>query len=126
MCGRAAALFTLSSPTAPRRRSRFPALGVVGGWVADQPIAIIDVGSNSGRVVVLQMDAAHHLQVLSGARVPLRLAASIDDAGNLSDDAIERTVAAVRDFQRIAQRAGSVRIVAVATSAVRDAANGDE
>jgi exopolyphosphatase/guanosine-5'-triphosphate,3'-diphosphate pyrophosphatase len=92
--------------------------------VADQPLAVIDVGSNSGRIVVLRLYGAH-IEILADARAPLRLAAELKH-GRLRSSAIERTIAAVRDFRSIAEGAGAARIVAVATSAVRESSNGEE
>jgi exopolyphosphatase/guanosine-5'-triphosphate,3'-diphosphate pyrophosphatase len=88
-------------------------------------VAVIDIGSNSGRVVVFQRDAASHLRLLAGSRAPLRLVHDVDARGELSDKTMARTTEAVRDFQAIATGAGAKRIVAVATAAMRDAANGD-
>ncbi|MGZ4204605.1 MAG: Ppx/GppA phosphatase family protein [Actinomycetota bacterium] len=92
--------------------------------MADQPLAVIDVGSNSGRVVVVRLHGAH-IEILADARAPLRLAAELKD-GRLRSSAIERTVEAVRDFRAVADGAGAARIVAVATSAVRESANAAE
>ena len=92
--------------------------------MADQPLAVIDVGSNSGRVVVLRLHGAH-IEILADARAPLRLAAELK-GGKLRSAAIERTVAAMRDFRAVAEGAGAARIIAVATSAVRESANADE
>ena len=92
--------------------------------MADQPLAVIDVGSNSGRVVVLRLHGAH-IEILADARAPLRLAAELK-GGKLRSGAIERTVAAVRDFRAVAEGAGAARIIAVATSAVRESSNASE
>ncbi len=88
------------------------------------PIAIIDIGSNSGRVVVLQRDEAGHLRLLAGSRAPLRLVHDVDERRSLSEESMARTMEAVRDFHAIAVGAGATRIVAVATAAMRDARNG--
>jgi exopolyphosphatase/guanosine-5'-triphosphate,3'-diphosphate pyrophosphatase len=87
-------------------------------------VAVIDVGSNSGRVVVFQRDAAGHLRTLAGTRASLRLVRDVDTRGSLSDATMGRAMEALRDFQAIAMGAGAGRIVAVATAAMRDAANG--
>ena len=92
--------------------------------MADQPLAVIDVGSNSGRVVVLRLYGAH-IEIIADARQPLRLAAELK-GGRLRSSAIERTVAAMQDFRAVAEGAGAARIVAVATSAVRESSNAAE
>ncbi|HUH06782.1 MAG TPA: Ppx/GppA phosphatase family protein [Egibacteraceae bacterium] len=89
-------------------------------------LAVIDVGSNSGRIVVLRIRETGHLEVLADSRAPLRLARDVQRSGRISETAIARTAAAVKDFGAIAAGAGAEQIVAVATSAVRDSANAAE
>jgi exopolyphosphatase/guanosine-5'-triphosphate,3'-diphosphate pyrophosphatase len=88
------------------------------------PVGVIDIGSNSGRVMVFERDAASHLRLLAGSRAALRLVHDVDTRRELSNATINRTLEALRDFQAIATGAGAQRIVAVATAAMRDAANG--
>lgn len=92
----------------------------------DQPFAVVDIGSNSGRMIVFRSGRGEHLDVLEDARAPLRLARELRDGDELGADAIARTVEALRDFKAVAEAAGAERILAVATSAVREATDGDE
>src|SRR5262245_23495283 len=87
-------------------------------------VAVMDIGSNSGRVVVLERDRAGHLRLLTGSRAPLRLVRDVDEQESLSEKSMARTMEALRDFHAIAAGAGATRIVAVATAAMRDARNG--
>ena len=87
-------------------------------------LAVIDIGSNSGRVVVYRYEVGGHLQILAGSRASLRLIHDLDASHRLTKEAVERAWEALRDFRAIAQGTGAERIVAVATSAVRDAENG--
>jgi exopolyphosphatase/guanosine-5'-triphosphate,3'-diphosphate pyrophosphatase len=87
-------------------------------------LAVIDIGSNSGRVVVFERDAANHLRTRAGSRASLRLVHDVDTSGDLTEATLTRAIDALRDFQAIATGAGALRIVAIATAAVRDAANG--
>jgi exopolyphosphatase/guanosine-5'-triphosphate,3'-diphosphate pyrophosphatase len=88
------------------------------------PLAVIDIGSNSGRVTVVRLHPSGHLEVLADARMPLRLARDVDDSGRLSRGGIQRTLDALHDFRAVALGAGATSILAVATSAVREAVNG--
>jgi exopolyphosphatase / guanosine-5'-triphosphate,3'-diphosphate pyrophosphatase len=88
------------------------------------PVAVIDIGSNSGRVVVLERDRAGHLRLLTGSRASLRLVHDVDERQSLSEESMARTMEALRDFHAIAAGVGAKRIVAVATAAMRDARNG--
>ena len=87
-------------------------------------VAIIDIGSNSGRVVVFERDPSNHLRLLAGSRAPLRLVHDVDQRAELSEETMARAMEALRDFQAIADSAGAARVVAVATAAMRDARNG--
>ena len=87
-------------------------------------VAVIDIGSNSGRVMVFERDTSSHLRLLAGSRASLRLVHDVDANGALSAATMARTKEALRDFKAIATGAGAKRIVAVATAAMRDASNG--
>jgi exopolyphosphatase/guanosine-5'-triphosphate,3'-diphosphate pyrophosphatase len=90
----------------------------------DRPFAIIDIGSNSGRMIVFRLQEGGHLDVIEDERAPLRLARALSESDELGEEAIERTVEALRDFRAVADGAGAASITAVATSAVREAADG--
>jgi exopolyphosphatase/guanosine-5'-triphosphate,3'-diphosphate pyrophosphatase len=90
----------------------------------DRPFAVIDIGSNSGRMIVFRLRENEHLDVVEDARAPLRLARDLRDSRELGEAAIARVVEALHDFRAVADGAGATRIVAVATSAVRDADDG--
>ena len=91
----------------------------------ERPFAVVDIGSNSGRMIVFRAREGEHLDVLEDARAPLRLARELRDGDRLGDEAIDRTLEALRDFKAVAEGAGATRIIAVATSAVREADDGE-
>jgi exopolyphosphatase / guanosine-5'-triphosphate,3'-diphosphate pyrophosphatase len=90
----------------------------------DRPFAVVDIGSNSARMIVFRLREGEHLDVIEDARAPLRLARELRGDDELGARAIDRTIEALRDFRAIADGAGATRIIAVATSAVRSAADG--
>jgi exopolyphosphatase/guanosine-5'-triphosphate,3'-diphosphate pyrophosphatase len=87
------------------------------------PVAVVDVGSNSARVVVLRVGPGGHLEAIADGRAPLRLALDLSRHGRLQEASIVHATAALRDFRALAEGAGADRILAVATSAVREAPN---
>jgi len=87
---------------------------------------VIDIGSNSGRVAVVELSAEGHLEIVADARTPLRLARDVAQSGRLGAAAIDRTIQALRDFQAVARGAGAERLAAIATAAVRIAEDRDE
>jgi exopolyphosphatase/guanosine-5'-triphosphate,3'-diphosphate pyrophosphatase len=94
------------------------------GPKAAAPVAVIDIGSNSGRVMVYRPERGGHLHVLAGSRASLRLVRDLDETGRIPAESLDRAFEALRDFRSIARGSGVRRIVAAGTSALRDAANG--
>lgn len=89
-------------------------------------IGVVDLGSNSGRLVVYDQYGPGHLNIVEDARVPLRLANDLLENGSLGPGAMARTVDALREFHSIAQGAGAERLIVVGTSSMREATNGEE
>jgi exopolyphosphatase / guanosine-5'-triphosphate,3'-diphosphate pyrophosphatase len=89
-----------------------------------RPFAVVDVGSNSARMIVFRMRSGEHLDVLEDARAPLRLGRELRHDDSLGSEAIARTLETLRDFKAIADGAGADRMIAVATAAVREAGDG--
>src|SRR3954463_14619631 len=95
---------------------------------ADQEfrIAAIDVGSNSLHMVVAQADADGGLTTLWRMKEMVGLGRISFPARRLSREAMDRAVTALRRFRQAAQSRQCEKIVAVATSAVREAENGGD
>lgn len=88
--------------------------------------AIVDLGSNTGRVVVLRFGGTGSVEILGDARARLRLIREIDARGHLKPEGIGRTLQVLQDFCAVAEGTGAKRVLAVATAAVREAADGEE
>jgi exopolyphosphatase/guanosine-5'-triphosphate,3'-diphosphate pyrophosphatase len=89
-------------------------------------VAAIDVGSNSIRLVIAEYDPQAGLAIIDEVKDQPRLATGVARSGRLDDLAMARALQALQRMRQVAQRRGVRRIVAVATSAVREAANGRE
>ncbi|HEY9855405.1 MAG TPA: Ppx/GppA phosphatase family protein [Stenomitos sp.] len=90
-------------------------------------LAAIDCGSNSFHLLIVRVDAEHHTwETIAKDKEMVRLA-SRDFAQTqlLSDEAVQRGVEALKRFKKLADQHGADRIVAVATSAVREAKNAE-
>jgi len=90
-----------------------------------ETLAAIDVGTNSFHLIVVKLIPGKKFSVLTKEKVVVRLGESAAQIKHLSEKAIERGIEAMRIFSEIAERMGAP-VRAVATSAVREAANGDE
>jgi exopolyphosphatase / guanosine-5'-triphosphate,3'-diphosphate pyrophosphatase len=90
-----------------------------------QIIASIDVGSNAIRIAVGRLDQHGKVDVIDNVRLPVRLGQDVFDSGVVGEETISRTVEAFNQFSRIIRDYGVSRVRAVATSAMREAANRD-
>jgi exopolyphosphatase / guanosine-5'-triphosphate,3'-diphosphate pyrophosphatase len=88
-----------------------------------QRVAVIDVGSNSTRLLIADVDG--DVSVIERQSRVTRLGRGVDLSGQLADEAIEAACAAIADYVEIYRKLGAERVAAIATSAVRDASNGD-
>ncbi|OYW43236.1 MAG: exopolyphosphatase, partial [Azorhizobium sp. 12-66-6] len=87
------------------------------------PIAVIDIGSNSVRLVVYE--------ALTRAPTPIfnekalcGLGREVLSTGRLADDAVEKAYSALRRFRALCDAMGVETLYALATAAARDAQNG--
>jgi exopolyphosphatase/guanosine-5'-triphosphate,3'-diphosphate pyrophosphatase len=108
------------APRAPSGRTRARTPGRV------RRIAAIDVGSNSIRQIVADVARSGAIRVVDEMRAQPRLGAGLDARGHLEPEAQRRALEALRRMATLARQLGARRVEAVATSAVRDAANGLE
>lgn len=88
-----------------------------------QRVAVVDIGSNSTRLLIAEVDGGRVVEVERQSRVT-RLGRGVDLSGQLSAEAIEAACEAIADYVAVCREAGVERIEAIATSAVRDASNG--
>ncbi len=89
--------------------------------MTDAPVAAIDMGTNSTRLLV--HDGENTIERLMTIT---RLGQDVDRTGRLADEAIERVLSCLRTYKAVMDQHGVTRVRAVATSAARDAANRDE
>jgi exopolyphosphatase / guanosine-5'-triphosphate,3'-diphosphate pyrophosphatase len=88
-------------------------------------LAAIDIGTNSIRLLVARPATDRPgFATLEERTVTARLGHGVERTGRLDPDRLEYAVEAVRQFKEIAESHGAVTILVAATSAVREAANG--
>lgn len=88
-------------------------------------LAAIDCGTNSTRLLVTR-GAGADKEALARINTITRLGRGVDATGRLEPEAIDRTLAALRDYRSVIDEHGAERVRITATSAARDAANADE
>jgi exopolyphosphatase / guanosine-5'-triphosphate,3'-diphosphate pyrophosphatase len=87
-------------------------------------LAAIDVGSNTIRFTVAEVQDDDTYRILDEEREMVRLGEKLDRTGRLSDAAVERALTAIGKMKAIADGFKITELRAIATSAVREAANG--
>jgi len=100
-------------PPSPRARE--------GGAVR---VAAIDIGSNSIRQIVADVSAAGSIRVVDELKAQPRLGAGVTATGELGAQSMQAALDSLSRMATLARQLGAERIEAVATSAVREAANG--
>jgi exopolyphosphatase/guanosine-5'-triphosphate,3'-diphosphate pyrophosphatase len=86
-------------------------------------VAVIDIGTNSTRLLVADV-AGGSVQQVERRSTVTRLGRGVDLSGHLSAEAIEDVCAAIAAYVGVIEELGAETVDAIATSAVRDADNG--
>jgi exopolyphosphatase/guanosine-5'-triphosphate,3'-diphosphate pyrophosphatase len=89
-------------------------------------LAAIDIGSNSIHMIVIAPEPGGGYRVLGREREMVRLGKTAHGRGVLSEAAMRDGLETLVKMTTLARLKGAERVVAVATSAVREAANGDD
>lgn len=87
-------------------------------------IGIIDVGSNSARLVIMEISSQKGSHLVYNQKDPLRLALKTDPQGYLTEEAFTSTIDCIRGFASMCRFFHVTDMVAVATAAIRNAKNG--
>lgn len=96
-----------------------------GRLTGRQPVSVIDIGSNSVRLVVYE-GLVRSPTVLFNEKVLCGLGKGIADTGQLHAKAVVNALEALRRFRCLSQQAGATQMYVLATAAAREASNGPE
>jgi exopolyphosphatase/guanosine-5'-triphosphate,3'-diphosphate pyrophosphatase len=88
-------------------------------------VAVVDIGTNSTRLLVADVTADGALTELERLGTVTRLGEGVDRSGALADAAMQRVFDTLARYRERIDHHRAQRTVAVLTSAVRDAGNGD-
>lgn len=88
--------------------------------------AIIDIGTNSVRLLMAEKDEKGEWKTLRKELRSTRLGEGMTDKATIGQGAKERTLSAVEEFTAMAKLEGAEDIFAYGTSIMRDASNGEE
>jgi exopolyphosphatase/guanosine-5'-triphosphate,3'-diphosphate pyrophosphatase len=87
---------------------------------------VVDIGSNSTRLLVAECREGRVVQELERRSAVTRLGKGVDASGALDPEAMERVFTTLAEYGSLIGEHDAERRLAVLTSAVRDAANGSE
>jgi exopolyphosphatase/guanosine-5'-triphosphate,3'-diphosphate pyrophosphatase len=90
---------------------------------AGRRVGVVDLGTNSTRLLVAEVQDGRVAE-LDRRTVVTRLGEGVEASGRLADAAIARVCEALAVYREVIDRLGAGEVVAVATSAMRDAENG--
>ncbi len=86
-------------------------------------IAIIDLGSNSARLVIANIMPGGYFMVIDELKEPVRLAQDMEIDGFLRPLRIQQTIKTLKTFRTLYESHGVSKVFAYATAAVRHAKN---
>jgi exopolyphosphatase/guanosine-5'-triphosphate,3'-diphosphate pyrophosphatase len=86
-------------------------------------VGVVDLGTNSTRLLVAEVHDGR-VEELDRRTTVTRLGEGVEATGRLSDAAVARVREALAVYREVLDRLGADEVVAVATSAMRDAENG--
>jgi exopolyphosphatase/guanosine-5'-triphosphate,3'-diphosphate pyrophosphatase len=89
-------------------------------------IGVVDIGTNSTRLLVADVEHGHLARELERDTTVTRLGEGVDRDGRLREEAMQRVLAVCERYRETVARLAPARAVAILTSAVRDASNGPE
>lgn len=89
-------------------------------------LAAIDLGSNTLKYTLAELDSSRQLQVLEQDAQITRIGQDLDKNGFLLEAAMERTFAALKIMVHSARAAGADKLACVATAGMRGAKNAPE
>jgi exopolyphosphatase/guanosine-5'-triphosphate,3'-diphosphate pyrophosphatase len=87
------------------------------------PVAVIDIGTNTTRLLVAEVEDGEVVELERRTTIT-SLGQGVDETGRLGDEAMDRVAEAIAAYREAIDRLGVEKVVAVATSAMRDAENG--
>jgi exopolyphosphatase/guanosine-5'-triphosphate,3'-diphosphate pyrophosphatase len=88
-----------------------------------RPVAVVDIGSNSVRLVVYDGLRRSPTPIFN-EKILCGLGRGVATKGKLAEEGVTRALAALKRFRALAQQIGAKHVYAVATAASREAANG--
>jgi exopolyphosphatase / guanosine-5'-triphosphate,3'-diphosphate pyrophosphatase len=88
-------------------------------------LAVIDCGTNTFNLIVVHLDGIRYKRVFN-TRIPVKLGEGFNEKGYIADKPFTRGLEAIAEFHEHLQKIKVDKVLAFATSAIRDGLNGKE
>lgn len=89
-------------------------------------IAVIDLGTNTFNLLVVEKNGDFTYKKIESARIPVKLGEGSINKGYISDEPFKRGINALKEYRKIIDKNDVKKVLALATSAIRSASNGAE
>ncbi|CDN47282.1 exopolyphosphatase [Neorhizobium galegae] len=89
------------------------------------PVSVIDIGSNSVRVVIYE-GLSRAPTVLFNEKVLCGLGKGLGSNGRMDDEGVERALSSLKRFRALSTQARATEVYVLATAAAREASNGPD
>ncbi len=89
-------------------------------------IALIDIGSNSIRLVIFKLDQRGYYKEVQNLKIVARLSTHLDENGYLTKDGISKLLQSLKYFQEVTRTYKITKLKCVATAAIRQAKNQEQ
>jgi exopolyphosphatase / guanosine-5'-triphosphate,3'-diphosphate pyrophosphatase len=88
-------------------------------------VGVLDLGTNTTRLLVADVEDGKVVELDKRSEIT-GLGQGVDSSGRLADEAMDRVREALAVYREVVDRLGADELVAIATSAMRDAENGPD
>jgi exopolyphosphatase/guanosine-5'-triphosphate,3'-diphosphate pyrophosphatase len=89
-------------------------------------MGVLDIGSNTVHLLLVDAHYGAAPTPASKRKIPLRLAEHLTATGDIDDEAVTTLIGFIRQGQQLSEDMGATEVMAFATSAIREAGNGEE
>jgi exopolyphosphatase/guanosine-5'-triphosphate,3'-diphosphate pyrophosphatase len=89
-------------------------------------MGVLDIGSNTVHLLLVDAHYGAAPTPASKRKIPLRLAEHLTATGDIDDEAVTTLIGFIRQGQQLSEDMGATEVMAFATSAIREAGNGED
>lgn len=93
--------------------------------IQKQTVAVVDIGSSAIRLIIAELGPKTEIRYIENLQKPVSFGKDVFTAGRISRTVMREGIAILKNFKTVIDTYGCKKVHAIATSAIRDAANRD-